>query len=80
VERPLLGVDGLGNAAQKHHRSGDDLACPSKLWGIIPLVHDVALDLTGAPLGAARQVMRTWCNVLRRAHRHRWRLVLLPLS
>ena len=38
VDHPLLGVDGLGNAAQKHCRSGDVLASPSKLRGIVPLV------------------------------------------
>ena len=54
VDRPLLGVDGLGNAAQKHCRSSNVLASPSELWGIVPLVHDVASDLAGATLGAAR--------------------------
>ena len=37
VDRQLLGVDGLGNAAQKHCRGGDVLASPSKLWGSFPL-------------------------------------------
>ena len=54
VDRPLLGVNRLGNATQKHRRSGDVLASPSELWGIVPLVDNVALDLAGATLGAAR--------------------------
>jgi len=64
VDRPLLGVDGLGNAAQKHCYSSDVLASPSELWDIIPLVHDVLLDLTGATLGATHQAMRMGRNVL----------------
>ena len=43
VDRLLLGVDGLGNVAQKHCYSGDVLASPSELWEIVPLVHDVVL-------------------------------------
>ena len=80
VDRPLLGVDGLGNAAQKHCRSGDILAGPSELWGVVPLVHDVVLDLAGVTLGAARRIMRMGRNVLHRARRHRWWLVLPSLS
>ena len=64
VDRPLLGVDGLENATQKHCRSSDVLASPSELWGVIPLVHDVALDLADATPGAARRVMRMGLNVL----------------
>ena len=64
VDYLLLWVDGLGKAAQKHRRSGDALASPSKLWGIVSPVHDVALDLTGAPLGAARRVTCAWRSVL----------------
>ena len=64
VDRPLLGVDGLGNAVQKHCRSGDVLASPGELRGIVPLVHDVALDLTGATPGAARRAMRMGRNGL----------------
>ena len=64
VDRPLLVVDGLRNAAQKHCRSSDVLASPSELWGVIPLVHDVALDLAGAPVGTARRVTRMGHDVL----------------
>ena len=80
VDRLLLGVDRLWKAAQKHHRSGDVLASPSELWGIVPSIHDVALDLVGATLGAARWVTCTGRSVLRRARRRRWWLVLPPLS
>jgi len=80
MDRPLLGVDRLRNTAQKHRRSGDVLACPRELWGIVPLVHDVALDLLGATPGTARRVRRIGRSVLRRARRCRWRLALLPLS
>ena len=75
----LLGVDRLRKAAQKHRRSGDVLASPSELWGIVSSIHDVALDLAGMILGATHRVMRAWCSVLRRARRHRWRLALPPL-
>ena len=64
VDCLLLGVDRLWKAAQKHRRSGDVLASPSELWGIVSPIHDVALDLTGAPPGAARRVMRAWRGVL----------------
>ena len=80
VDRLLLGVNGLRNAMQKHYHSGDVLASPSELWGVIPLVHDVALDLTGATPSAARRVTRMGRNMLHRACRHRQRLVLPPLS
>ena len=80
VDHLLMGVDGLGNAAQKHCRSNDVLASPSELWGIIPLVHDVVLDLAGATPGATRQVMCLGRSVLHRARRRRWLLVLPPLS
>ena len=80
VDRLLLGVDKLWKAAQKHRHSGDVLASPSKLWGIIPPVHDVALDLASATLGVARRVMRTGRSVVRRARWRRWRLVLPALS
>ena len=58
MDRPLLGVDGLGNAAQKHCRSGDVLASLGELREIVPLVHDVVLDLMGTTPGAARRAMR----------------------
>ena len=80
VDRPLLGVYGLKNAAQKHCRSGDVLASPSKLWGVIPLVHDIALDLAGTTPSAAHRVTRMGRNVLHRACRRRQRLILPPLS
>ena len=64
VDRLFLGVVQLGKAAQKHHHSGDVLASPSELWGIVPLVDNVALDLAGATLGAARRVTRMGRNVL----------------
>ena len=67
VDRPLLGVDGLGNAAQKHCRSGDVLASPSKLWGIVPPIHGVALDPMGATLGTTRRFMRMGSSMVRRA-------------
>ena len=64
MDRLLLGVDGLGKAAQKHHRNGDVLASPSELLGIVPPVHDVALDLAGATFGVAQRVTRAWHSVL----------------
>ena len=36
VDRPLLGVDGLGNTVQMHCCSSDVLASPSELWGSFP--------------------------------------------
>ena len=80
VDRPLLGVHGLGNAAQKHCHSSDVLASPSELWGIVSLVHDVVLDLAGMTPGATRRAMRIGRNVLYQARRRRRRLVLLSLS
>ena len=49
----LLGVARLGEATKKHRRSGDVLASPSELWGIVPPVHDVASDLASVTPGAA---------------------------
>jgi len=80
VDHPLLGVDGLGNVAQKHYHSNDVLASPSKLREIVPIVHDVVLDLTGATPSDTCWVMRTGRNVLYRLRRRRRRLVVLPLS
>ena len=71
VDRWLLGVDGLGNAVQKHCRSSDVLASLSELWRIVPLVHDVMLDLAGATPGTAHWVMRMGRNVLHQARRRR---------
>ena len=63
----------LGQAAQKHCRSGDVLTGPSELWGIRPPVHGVALDLIGAALGTARRSMRIGHSVVSRAHwRSQW--------
>ena len=67
VDHLLLGVDGLGNTVQKHCRSGDVLASPSELWGVIPLVHDVVLDLMGATPSAVRRSARSGRSVARRA-------------
>ena len=64
MDRLPLGVNELRNTAHKHCRSGDVLASPSELWGIIPLVHDVMLDLAGTTPGFACQVMRKGRNVL----------------
>ena len=44
---------------QKHCRSSDVLASPSELWEIVPIVHDVVLDLMGAP-----RAMRMGRNML----------------
>ena len=80
VDRLLLWVDRLRKAMQKHPYRGDVLASPSELWGIVPPVDDVALDLAGATLGAARRVTHAGRNMLPRAcQRRRW-LVLPPLS
>ena len=71
VDHLLLGVDRLGKAMQKHRRRSDVLAIPSELWGIIPPIDDVALNLAGVTPGSAHRVTRTG---------RRWRLVLPPLS
>ena len=78
--RLFLGVVHLGKAIQKHCHSGDVLASPSELWGIIPPVHDVALDLAGVTPGVAHRVTRLWRSVLRRACQCRWQLALPSLS
>ena len=80
VDHLFQGVVWLRKAMQKHRRCGNVLASPGELWGIVPLVDDVALDLAGVTLGAARWVARAWHSVLRRARRRRWRLALPPLS
>ena len=73
MDRLFLGVVRLGKATQKHYRSGDVLIGPSELWGIVPPVHGVALDPTGATPSVAHQFMRTERSVGRRAHwRSRW--------
>ena len=53
VDRLLLWVDRLGKAAQKQCHGGEVLASPSELWGIVPPVHDVVLDLAGVTPSAA---------------------------
>ena len=65
VDRPLLGVDGLGNAAQKHCHSGDVLIGLSELWGVVPPIHGVALDPTGVTSGAAHWFMCIGRSVVR---------------
>ena len=80
VDRLLLWVYRLRKAVQKHRRRGDVLTSPSELWGIVSPIHDVALDLAGATLGAASWVTRMGRSMLHQARRRRWRLVLLPLS
>ena len=65
---------------QKHRRYGDVLTSPSELWGIVPPIHDVALDLAGATLGAASWVTRAGRIMVRRARWLRRWLVLPPLS
>ena len=51
VDCLLLGVDRIEKAMQKHRRSGDVLANPSELWGIVPPIDDVALNLAGVTPG-----------------------------
>ena len=80
VDLPFPRVDELGNAAQKHRHSRNVLAGPSELWGIVPLIHDVVLDLAGVAPGATRRVMCMRRNVLYRMRWRRRRLVLPPLS
>ena len=71
MDRLFMRVIRLGQATQKHCRSGDVLTDLSKLWGVIPPIHGVALGPTGATLGAARQSMRMGRSVV---HRECWRI------
>ena len=64
MDHLFLGVVRLGKATQKHCRSGNVLIGPSELWGIVPPVHGVVLDLTVVTLGAARWFMRTGRSVV----------------
>ena len=80
MDHLFLGVVRLGKAVQKHCCGGDVLASLSELWGIVPPVHDVALDLAGVTPGATCRVTRTGRIMVCRACWHRWWLVLLPLS
>ena len=80
IDYAFLGVDGLGNTAQKHCHSSDVLVGPSELWETTPLIHDVMLDLMGMTLGATRRARRMGCNVSHRLRRRRQRLVLPSLS
>ena len=80
MDHLFMRVVRLGQAAQKHCRGGDVLIGPSKLWGIVPLIHGVALDLTGVTPGAARLSMRTGRSVVRRACWRSWWLVHPLLS
>ena len=79
MDRLLLGVGRLGEAAQKHHRSSDVLASLSKLRGVIPSIQYVTLDLTGMTPSAACWVTRMWRSVMRQVLRRRRRLSLPPL-
>ena len=54
----FLGVGRLKEATQKHRRSSDVLASPSKLRGVIPFVQYVTLDLTGMTPSTARRITR----------------------
>ena len=65
---------------QKHCCSSDILAGPGELWDIVPLIHDVVLDLTGVAPGTTHRAMHVGCNVLYQMRRRRRRLVLPPLS
>ena len=80
VDCLFLGVIRLEKATQKHCGRSDVLASLSELWGIVPPVHDVALDLAGVTPGAARRVMHAWHKVLHQTRWRRWRLALPPLS
>ena len=80
MDRLFLRVVRLGKATQKHYRGGDVLASLSELWGIIPPIHDVVLDLAGVTPGVARRVTRMGRSVLCQARRRRWQLALPPLS
>ena len=64
MDRLLLWVYRLEKAVQKHRHHGDVLTSPSELLGIVPPVHDVALDLAGATFGVAQRVTRAWHSVL----------------
>ena len=80
MDRQFLGDVWLRKAAQKHCYSGDVLIGPSELWEIVPPVHGVALDPTGATPGVARRFMRTGRCVVRQAHWRSQRLVQPLLS
>ena len=59
MDRLFMRVVRLGQAAQKHCRSGDVLIGLSELWGIVPPVHGVVLDPTGVTPCAAHRFMRS---------------------
>ena len=80
MDRLFLRVVRLGQATQKHCRSGDVLIGLSELWGIVPPIHGVALDPTGATPGVARRFMRTERSVGRRERWGSQRLVQPLLS
>ena len=79
MDRLFMRVVQLGQAAQKHCRDGDVLIGPSELWGIVPPIHGVVLDLTGAPLGTAHRSMHAGHSVGHQASRRSWWL-MQPLS
>ena len=73
MDHLFLGVVRLRKAAQKYCHCGDVLIGLSELWGVIPPIHGVALDPTGATPGAACRSMCTGHSVVRRACGHsRW--------
>ena len=62
---PILGGCLLRKAAQKHCCRDNVLASLSELWGIIPPIDDVKLNLTDVTPSAARRVTRTGRGVVR---------------
>ena len=63
----FLGLVRLRKATQKHRHRGNVLASPSELWGIIPPVDDVALNLADVTPGAACRVTCKGHNMLHQA-------------
>ena len=80
MDRLFMRVVWLGQATQKHCRGGDVLVRPSKVWGIVPPIHGVVLDLTGVTPGVARRSMRMGHSVVRRARWRSWWLMQPLLS
>ena len=68
MDHLFLGVVRLGKATQKHCHGGDVLASPSELWGIVPPIRDVMLDLAGVTPGASHRVTHMGHIMVRRAH------------
>jgi len=80
VDSLFLGVVRLRKSTPKHCRGGDVLASLSELWGIIPPIHDVALDLASVTLGDIHWVTHMGRSVVRRVRLCRSCLVPPPLS